>query len=161
MLTDPSQENVFQEEEFEEVRYRETLMPLWMKLLIGLGVLSSFMMSVLAVSLLFVDQKNKGAADIVVVFVMVVLFITGGIAGIQMFNEKKWAIYGITASALLHVLIYGAGLVQFSDMFRNEEARSLMIPFAVILVLLLTFLIKIFFIFKRWLAYQPSVRAKR
>ncbi|WP_346317811.1 hypothetical protein [Chitinophaga sp. YIM B06452] len=161
MLTDPAQENIFQEEEFTDVRYRETLMPLWLKLLIGLGVFSSFMSGAVIAVVFFAVERNKGAADIITVFAMASLFLAGGIAGIQMFREKKWAIYGITASALLHLLIYGVGVVQFRDMFKNEEARSLMIPMAVIVFVLLIFLIKILLIFKRWLAYHPSVKPKR
>lgn len=161
MLTDPVQEDIFQEEEFVEIRYRETLMPLWMKLLIGLGVLSSFMMCILMVAILFIDKKNNGAAELVVTVALVSVFLTGGIAGIQMFNEKKWAIYGITGSALLHLLIFWAGLTQVSEHLLKNEVYSLLIPLLVMLAFLLIFLIRIVFIFKRWLAYQPSVKPKR
>ncbi len=161
MLTDPSQENVFQEEEFEEVRYRKELLPLWFRIMTGLArCLRVYLCARQYCEISFTLRKTSSGLERIMMFVVLGIFATSGVACIQLLREKKWAIYAVTFTALFQLLVFSAATYNIYD-DAGHNSRPVFISITVIVAILLIFLTKIFFIFKRWLAYQPSVTAKR
>ncbi|MGN7722776.1 hypothetical protein [Chitinophaga sp. 22620] len=160
MLTDPSQENLFQEEEFEEVRYRKELLPLWFRIMTGLGAVSGFIFALGSIANIIHPEETSSGLERIMMFVVLGIFATSGVACIQLLREKKWAIYAVTFTALFQLLVFSAATYNIYD-DAGHNSRPVFISITVIVAILLIFLTKIFFIFKRWLAYQPSVTAKR
>ena len=160
MLTDPIQNDVFREEEFVEIRYRKELLTWWIKLLTGLGVVSSFMSA--CVSLITpLAKANVDSAELVAGGFFFTVFFAGGISCIMIFFEKKWAIYGLTACVLVHLLVYGAGLIGVKKLVSPDVIYSVLTPGQLLIALLLFFFVNLLLIFKKWLAYQPSKTARR
>lgn len=160
MLTDPAQESIFQEEEFTDVRYRKELLPLWFRIMTGLGAASWFIFTLGSIAAILRPDGTDNDLEYTMMFVLTGVFATGGIACIQLLQEKKWAIYAVTFAALFQLFIFSA---TFYMMYVDGDPNlaPVLIAIAIIVVLPLIFLIKILLIFKRWLAYHSSVKLKR
>ncbi len=154
------QDNILHEETLKAAISRNELMPVWVQLFAGVLTFSGFSLAVFMMVPLSGQTKDVPTFTIITAAILGVIFVIGGVAGIQLLKEKKWAIFGMIGSVVFHLFICIVSLFVFPAII-GRGGEILIVPVVIIMILLLVFLVKLILIFKRWLEYQPSGMRKR
>lgn len=155
MFAESVQEDIFRENEFVETRFRGRLLPVWVKLLMGI---SAFVAIFCAAAIIYVPF-SPGHEE-TPTWILVTLFSIGGtlIAGllprILLLLEKRWAIIGMMIAALVNLAVLGLLLAAAKTNSTSEKVMTVCV--CALTVLELVLFIRLIVIFKRWRSYMSE-----
>lgn len=154
MFAESVQEDIFRENEFVETRFRGRLLPVWVKLLMGISAFTAIILASATIYLLVTSGQETGTWWLLMFFLIASALIAGLAARILLLLEKRWSIIAVVIAAGVNLFLLGFVLATAKISSTGDIVMAAFV--SVLTAIELIFLIRLIVIFKRWRSYMSE-----
>lgn len=154
MFAESVQEDIFRENEFVETRFRGRLLPVWVKLLMGISAFTAIILVSAIIYLLVTSGQETGTWWLLMFFLIAGALIAGLAARILLLLEKRWSITAVVIAAGVNLFLLGFVLATAKISSTGDIVMAAFV--SVLTAIELIFLIRLIVIFKRWRSYMSE-----